>query len=244
MYYFQNYHNIDNLNEADQFGQNALHIACSGAFYELTKYILSHGKINLYAQDCNGNTCLHMAAKAGMPKTSYAITRKNNGDCIRLVTIANNQNQTPYDLIRNETKPNFVLLKNWLRLEANTNEYLLENKHDYPFSKKRSPSLTSYFKWNTDNDRRFQWMFQFMKFPIIMTVPMLINMILFDKNDFSLLQGLIGYSTFIFIVATVAKLAHRIPHISGAQNPYLFGLIFSILFYNYTTYFLFFLESI
>ncbi len=248
MYYFQNYHNINDLNEVDQFGQNVLHISTNQNHYELSKYILQHGKINLFAQDCNGCTVLHTAAKSGLAKICWLITQKNNGECIRLAAILNNQNQTPFDLIRNEKKESFMSIKKWLSLETKTNNYLLEKnfaekKRDFPsLNGNHSKSIFSSFKWNSENDRRLNWLLEFMKFPLLITVPMLINMLIFDKNDFYILQGIFGYSTFIVFFATMAMLKHRIKHISGTQNPLLFGLIFIVLFHNYTTYFFSLLE--
>ena len=244
MYYFQNYHNMNDLNEVDQFGQHVLHISTNQNHYELSKYILNNGRINVFAQDCNGNTCLHTAVKSGLAKTSWLITQKNNGENIRLASILNNQNETPYDLIRNEKKENFMTIKNWLTLEAKTNKYLLdknyvEKKNNFAT---QSKSIESYLKWNSETDRRLKWFVQFTKFPIVITAPMLLNKLLFDQNDYNMLQGLIGYSTFILFVVTMSQLSHRIPHISGDQNPYLFGLIFTVLFHNYTAYFFSLLE--
>ena len=139
-------------------------------------------------------------------------------------------------------------IKKWLSLETKTNNYLLEKnfaekKRDFPsLNGNHSKSIFSSFKWNSENDRRLNWLLEFMKFPLLITVPMLINMLIFDKNDFYILQGIFGYSTFIVFFATMAMLKHRIKHISGTQNPLLFGLIFIVLFHNYTTYFFSLLE--
>ena len=94
MYYFQKYCGLNDLNDADQFEQNAMHIACASGFQELIRYLIEHGNINLYAQDCNGNTCLHMAAKCGLPRICWQITQKYNGEAIRLIGVLNKQNQT------------------------------------------------------------------------------------------------------------------------------------------------------
>lgn len=59
-HYFQKYHSVSNLNEMDQFKQNALHIACASGFTGLIKYLIDQGGIDYMAQDFNGNTCLHM----------------------------------------------------------------------------------------------------------------------------------------------------------------------------------------
>ena len=102
LYYFQKYHSIGGFNELDQFQQNALHIACACGYYDLAKFLLDSGEFNLFAQDVNGNTCLHMAVKSGMDRLCWQMTRFNHGECVRLVNITNNNNQKPFDLIRNE----------------------------------------------------------------------------------------------------------------------------------------------
>lgn len=48
------------MNDVDQFQQNALHIACASGFSDLIMYLINRGEIDYYAQDFNGNTCLHM----------------------------------------------------------------------------------------------------------------------------------------------------------------------------------------
>ena len=101
----QKYHSIHNFNDVDQFQQNALHIACASGFVDLIRYLIDSGDIDLFAQDLNGNTCLHMAVKCGLPRVCWQITEKNKGDCIRLIGIENNQHQTPYEMIRNERAP-------------------------------------------------------------------------------------------------------------------------------------------
>ena len=250
MYYFYNYHNINDLNVVDQFGQNAMHIACASNFQELIKFLLDQGKLNLYAQDCNGNTCLHMAAKSGLARICWQITQKHNGECVRLINIANKQNQTPLDIIRNETESNFLLIKQWISLEAKTNDYLIDKSYNFNLNGKKTDMPVSmrrnrmnFFKWNSDTSMRLCWILQLLKLPLIISLPMIINAFLFDKNELSLWQGLIGYSTFVLVTVPIAKLTHRISHISGLQNPFLFGFIVGILFHNYTMFFFSLIES-
>ena len=82
-----------------------MHIACASGFAELIKYLLDTGEVNIYAQDCNGNTCLHMAAKCGLPRLCWLITQKDRGEGARLIGVLNSQNQRPFDIIRNEKAP-------------------------------------------------------------------------------------------------------------------------------------------
>lgn len=101
-YYFQKHHQITNFNDADQFLQTPLHIACASGFADMAKFLIETGDIDLFSQDINGNTIMHMTARAALPRTCWMIAQKNRGECIRLLTIQNKQSQRPYDLIRNE----------------------------------------------------------------------------------------------------------------------------------------------
>ena len=105
MHYFHKYHSINNLNEVDQFLQNPLHIACASGFQEMINFLIDSGQIDLNAQDSNGNTCMHMAVKCGLPRICWKIAQQNGGECARLIGVVNNQNQRPIDLIRNEKGP-------------------------------------------------------------------------------------------------------------------------------------------
>jgi ankyrin repeat protein len=59
-HYFQKYHNINSLNDFDQFQQNPMHIAAASGFNDLIIYLLERSDVDIFAQDFNGNTCLHM----------------------------------------------------------------------------------------------------------------------------------------------------------------------------------------
>jgi ankyrin repeat protein len=141
LYYFQKYHGLNDLNELDQFEQNVLLIACSLGFQELIRYLLDHGQINLNVQDCNGNTCLHLTVLQCLPRISWLITQQSNGQCIRLITLLNKQNQTPFDLIRNENAGNFKLIRNWLRFEVKTNDYILSEKRIVTVKKNKKTKI-------------------------------------------------------------------------------------------------------
>ena len=244
MFYFQKYYDLNDLNDVDQFNQNAMHIACSLGFQEMIRYLLDHGKISMYAQDCNGNTCLHLAARQGLPRLCWLITQKNNGECARLIPILNKQNQTAFDVIRNENAPHFKKIRNWLRLEAKTNEYLLANRDIYEKKNDGQPSSmlkikrgTTWIKWNSTRRMQLEWLAHFLTFPISLLLPMLMYMTFFDKNKLSMWQGLIGYSSFIIIMFGMTRQRHRIEHISGVHNPFNLGLFSCLFLCNYFTYF-------
>lgn len=102
MYYFQKYHSIGNLNDVDQFLQNPLHIACASGFSDLIIYLMKKSDIDIFAQDFNGNTVLHMAAKCGLSRICWMLAQMNKGEGVRLVGIPNKQMQLPFDIIKNE----------------------------------------------------------------------------------------------------------------------------------------------
>ncbi len=105
LYYFQKYHSINNMNDADQFLQNPLHIASASGFVDLMNYLLERSDIDIFAQDYNGNTVLHMTAKCGLPRMCWLIAQQRKGEGSRLIAIENKQNQLPYDIIKNERGP-------------------------------------------------------------------------------------------------------------------------------------------
>jgi hypothetical protein len=249
MYYFQKYYELNDLNETDQFGQNVMHIAASLGYQELIRYILDHGNVNLYAQDCNGNTCLHLTANQGLARLCWLITQKNGGECVRLISVLNKQNQTAFDSIKNENTPNFKKIRNWLRLEAKTNEFLLDTRNNIDKkTDKSSPSLlkikpgTIFFRWNSVRKMQLEWLAHFLTFPISLLLPMLIYRILFDSTKFSMLHGFIGYSSFVIIIYGMTHQRHRIEHLSGLHNPFNLGLFSCLFLCNYSTYYILMIE--
>jgi len=239
---------MNDLNDLDQFGQNPMHIAASLGYQELIRYLLDHGNINLYAPDCNGNTCLHLTAKQGLGRLCWLITQKNGGECARLISALNKQNQTAFDAIRNENAPNFRKIRHWLRLEAKTNEVLLEKERDSKVYDKKldkpSPSLlkikpgTVFFQWNSTRRMQAEWLVHFLTFPISLLIPMLVYRILFDSSQLSMWHGLIGYSSFPIIVYGMTHQRHRIEHLSGLHNPFNLGLFSCLFLCNYSTYYI------
>ena len=98
-HYFQKYHKIQ-INDIDKFEQTALHIATACNHEELARYLISTKEFNLYDQDFNGNTVLHMAVKSGSPRLTWFIF-ENSGR--RLLSVQNKLYQTPLELIVNDT---------------------------------------------------------------------------------------------------------------------------------------------
>jgi ankyrin repeat protein len=93
--YYQNYHGLD-TNDTDQFKQNSLHIACGSQHTNLATYLIKSKKMNLYDQDFNGNTCLHMAAKSGLSRICWLIVKQSGK---RIMAVKNNANLTALDML-------------------------------------------------------------------------------------------------------------------------------------------------
>ena len=148
----------------------------------------------------------------------------------------------------------FKKIKDWLRLEAKTNEYLLDSCQDASsFEKKTDHSYSSnasllkikrgtrFFKWNSKRSMQLEYLIRFISFGTVLTVPMLIYWYLFD-NQLNAWKGFFGYSTFIGIIFVITKQRHRIEHISGLQNPYHIGFFTSLFIYNYWTHYVYLME--
>ena len=56
---------------------------------------------------------------------------------------------------------------------------------------------------------------RFAAFFLVLTIPALINTFLVYPGEMSMLKGLVGYSTFVFMTLVIVKQKHRIDHISG-----------------------------
>jgi ankyrin repeat protein len=97
--YYERYHNLS-VNDIDQFKQNPLHIACASQHVNLANYLIKTKKISLYEQDFNGNTCLHMAAKAGLSRVCWNIVKQAGK---RIINIQNGGHQCAHDLIASDT---------------------------------------------------------------------------------------------------------------------------------------------
>lgn len=217
------------MNDLDQFNQNPLHIACASGFSDLISFLMKTGDMDYYVQDLNGNTCLHMAAKSGLARICWLLTRENNGDCAKLIGYQNKNNQTPFDLIRNEKGPQFKKIRDWLRLEAKTNHLLhrdkynlLEKKTDDVYESKSSNSSllkikkgTRFFNWNSTRALQAELAVRILSFPLVLTIPIVLNHVLFERHSLSMLRGFLGYSSFLGIFLLAFQQRHRISHISG-----------------------------
>ena len=171
-----------------------------------------------------------MAAKSGMARICWLITQKNHGDYVRLINIENKQKQKPYDLIRNEKGPQFKKIRDWLRIEAKTNDLIdnislktsYEKKSDdfvmpskFPTQKICSLLPTNFiFKLSSYRMGYVEWLSRFACFFILLTLPQILNRILFE-DEISVFKGIIAYSSLIAIMFVLTKQKHRINHISG-----------------------------
>jgi hypothetical protein len=171
-----------------------------------------------------------MAAKSGMARTCWLITQKNRGDCVRLINVENKQKQKPYDLIRNEKGPQFKKIRDWLRIEARTNDFIdriniksnNEKKSDDFIMPSKFPTqkmcsllpANSIFKWSSYRIGYAEWLSRFVCFFVLLTLPQILNRVLF-VNEISVFKGIIAYSALISIMFVLTKQKHRINHISG-----------------------------
>lgn len=198
---------------------------------------------------------MHMAVKSGMSRTCWLIAQKNRGECIRLINVENKQKQKPYDLIRNEKGLQFKKIRDWLRLESKTNDLLektsdtttmYEKKSDdfmipSKFPTKKLCSLfpaNNLFKWNSHRAAYFEWYARFTGFFIIITIPQVLNRVLFNKNDLNIFRGVLAYSALACILYTLTKQKHRINHICGWENPFYLGYFLALVVHNYTSFYL------
>ena len=173
-----------------------------------------------------------MAAKSGMPRSCWLIAQKNRGECIRLINFENKQKQKPYDLIRNEKGPQFKKIRDWLRVETRTNQLLDNPSIDTTMYEKKSddfmmPSkfptqkLASFlpacciFKYNSYRQAYTEWLARLTCFFVLLTIPQLVNRLLFDSNGLSAFRGIIAYGSMGGILFALTKQKHRIDHICG-----------------------------
>ena len=194
-----------------------------------------------------------MAVKSGMPRISWLIAQKNRGECIRLINIENKQKQKPYDLIRNEKGMHFKKIRDWLRLELKTNDLLDKNTEPTIYEKKSEDFMipskfptkklcsllpaNSIFKWNSNRAAYFEWYSRITGFFIILTIPQILNRVLFDKNDLTIFRGILGYASLAVILYTLTKQKHRINHICGWENPFYLGYFLALVVHNYTSFY-------
>ncbi len=238
-YYFQKHHEIANFNDVDQFLQTPLHIACASGFMEIAKFLIETGHIDLFSQDINGNTVLHMAARAGMPRICWAIAEKNRGECIRLATTYNKQKQRPYDLIRNEKGLKHRQIKSWLRMEGLVNPLIRKDLSepmgsfsDLGMVDKVMVSL----KLSTKQQGFIEWFFRFISSFLVISLPVFVNYFVIPWQ-FSVLKGVLGYGSLVCVMFLFGKQKHRIDHICAYENSYFIGFFQGCMVHNYFTYF-------
>jgi hypothetical protein len=238
-HYFKEHHSIVNINDVDKFQQNSLHIACASGFHDLIIYLMKSREIDLFAQDLNGNTCLHMAVKSGLGRICWLLVRGTNKttDNSRLVTIINKQKQRPFDMIRNEKGPNFRIIREWLQLEEESNSLTQKNNifvdliEEEKIKKstilplvvskgvhKLEKTFKTLINWNSNRKMQAEWSLRLLTFFCAVFLPTLLDIIILGVGDLrsnTLWKGIFGYSTYGLIVAVATKQKHRISHISG-----------------------------
>lgn len=246
-YYFQKHHQIANFNDNDQFLQTPLHIACASGCVEIANFLIETGDIDLFSQDINGNTVLHMAARAGMTRICWKISQKNRGECVRLASTPNKQQLRPYDLIRNEKSMKHRQIKEWLRMEALVNPMLANDSIESAETKKPNDlSLVDKavitLKLSTNQQGFAEWFFRFISSFLVMSLPVLINFFVIPWR-FSVLKGVLGYGSLIVVMWLFSRQKHRISHICGFENSYFIGFFQGCMVHNYFTYYYFIADS-
>ena len=127
------------------------------------------------------------------------------------------------DCIKIKLKKQFSFrkIRDWLKLEANTNIWLandINSKKDDEFykSKSRSPfQLENLFQLNSNHKMKIEWYFRFFSFPLVLGFPILLHYYLFSPDTLTLWRGLINYGGLINVIFMLARQPHRINHISG-----------------------------
>jgi hypothetical protein len=134
-------------------------------------------------------------------------------------------------LIRNEKGPQFKKIREWLRIESRTNELLDKNIDMLMYEKKSDdfmmpskfptqkifsflPSFCS-FNYNSYRQAYTEWLARLTCFFILLTVPQIVNRVLFDSSGFSAFKGIIAYGSLAGILFALTKQKHRIDHING-----------------------------
>lgn len=136
-------------------------------------------------------------------------------------------------------------IRDWLRLEAKTNKFLLKNSAEdkYPrTSLLKIKKGTFFFNWNDNFKMNLDWYSRMFAVFLIFIIPFLINTFVIYPNEMSLLKGLVGYSSLFLLVYVMVRQRHRCTHISGHQNPFHVGLLFAMFLNNYSTFY-FYLDN-
>lgn len=195
-----------------------------------------------------------MAAKSGMAKTCWSIAQKNRGECARLINYENKQKQKPYDLIRNEKGYKFKQIRDWIRLEARTNDFLDKNSDTTTIYEKKTDDFlvpskfptkklcsllpsNNIFKLNSYRQGYIEWLSRLTAFFILLTIPQILNRILFDPDEFTYLRAFLGFGSLAAILFVLTKQKHRINHISGWENPFYLGYFMAVATHNYVSYY-------
>ncbi|MCS5711890.1 ankyrin repeat domain-containing protein [Candidatus Berkiella aquae] len=141
-----------NLDVVDRNGFNLLHYAASGKNIKAMREILSAGKIDINAQDNQGNTAMHYAVKMGM--TTETAQRLNQVEMIKLLrqykaslSIVNHNHEKPIDSASNPAAKAALAERILIRRDGMENVNLLNLPRvagdRVPVKKSRSSSSAS-----------------------------------------------------------------------------------------------------
>lgn len=119
----------------------------------------------------------------------------------------------------------FRKLRSWMRLEYNSNPWLMEkfSNERQRLNEFKSNSMPLYrfiqnipiFRWTSYRLMQAEWLLRLLIFLIVLTIPAAINTYILYPGELSITKGVVGYFTFIAILLVVFKQKHRISHISG-----------------------------
>ena len=244
-----------NFNDVDQFFQNPLHIACASGFADMAKFLIESNDLDLFALDINGNTVLHMAARAAMPRTCWLIASKNRGECIFLSTISNKQKLTPYDLIRHEKGLSHRKIKNWLRMEERVNPIIKKqfsgngtingkkyNDYITPGDFTLIETIMIRLGLTTQQQGYLEWLFRFLLPFLILSFPVLVNKFV-NPYEYSVFKGLLGFGSLPMLMFIFTKQKHRISHIISYENSFYLGFFLAGMAHNYFVFYAYITEG-
>jgi hypothetical protein len=164
-------------------------IACSTKNGDLARYLIRSKEFDMHHQDLNGNTCLHMAVKSGLPRLTHLICLTGGKS---LINIQNKNHQIPLDMINNERESVYDRIRSWLKFES-------QNKSD---------ALSKFYE-------NYYWFLHFGLTALFLDLPLIFNWILFDSQNYTFLKGLIQFGPLIGYARAFARQSHRINYITG-----------------------------
>lgn len=164
-------------------------IACATKNGDLARYLIRSKEFDMHHQDLNGNTCLHMAVKSGLPRLTHLICTTGGKS---LMNVQNKNHQIPIDMIINEREPVYEKIRSWLKFEC-------QNKSD---------ALSKFYE-------NYYWFINFSLTALFLDVPLIFNRILFDSQNYTFLKGFIQFVPLIGFARVFTNLNHRVNYITG-----------------------------